>query len=254
MNEMTTNKVLLCLMIIFFSTPILSCCNPASTCYVQNIKNGLEQEISNIPAGPTGPQGAEGPVGPQGPAGTDAKKYAVCDEAMGGVVIWVNSEGNHGLIAAKSDLSSSYKWSTLPLLSLVISGAQADGVFAGHDNTTLIISREAVLTALSSSITDFAALSCQRYAIQEDGTTACNSPGSAGDTCYADWYLPSQFELNQLYLNKGSCINLTGLQNAKYWSSTEVNITEARAEDLTNGAQSSESKVSSFDVRCIRSF
>lgn len=210
---MRKKKLLILIVAEILSLQAFADCNPASTCYVKQIQHELESKIINIPQGPrgiqgisgpqgvagvagpmgpVGPAGADGatgpagPVGPTGadgaagPAGQDAPVYTLCQETMGGIVFWVNGDGSHGLIAAKSDQSSAINWS-LSAGSTLISGARGDGIGAGQSNTTLIVAREvALINTLSlATFLDFAARSCHEYAIQGNGTSACTSPGNA---------------------------------------------------------------------------
>jgi hypothetical protein len=336
------------------------CENPASTCYVNQVKNALELKIQSIPAGPMGPAGAKGatgstgatgvagPQGLQGPTGATGEtgsqglqgeqgligptgatgetgsqglqgeqgligptgatgetgsqglqgeqgligptgatgetgsqgrqgeqgligptgatgatgpgtSYQLCDEVLGGIVFWLESDGTHGLIAAKANQADA-DWSNLFGLSVATSGAVGNGIRAGKVNTQLIVAREAV-TLGGSILTNTAALEClsPSSAVQANGTTACAAPGTAGSFCYADWYLPSQFELNQLYLRgpgQNTCANLN-LASGDYWSSTENTaspILQAYVQSFTTGAQGAESKLNSNHVRCIRAF
>ncbi|MBA3537447.1 MAG: DUF1566 domain-containing protein, partial [Tatlockia sp.] len=81
-------------------------------------------------AGPQGPAGSDGATGPQGPAGSYTAgpgidisndiistieaitTYSMGDKALGGVVIYVNSAGNHGLIVSNFDQSVAITWWT----------------------------------------------------------------------------------------------------------------------------------------------
>jgi hypothetical protein len=186
---------------------------------------------------------------------------------MGGIIFWLNSDGTHGLIAAKVDQGTSINWSTLTA-STVVSGASGDGIGGGFMNTTLIISREAALVPPLGAIGSFAARACGTYTIQSDGTTPCTTPGADQEQCYSDWYLPSKFELNQLYLRgpAGACPNLGGFANVLYWSSTEGSgllsgILTAWAQNFSTGIgagiQQLQPKIPllvTHNVRCIRAF
>lgn len=102
---------------------------------------------------------------------------------------------------------------------------------------------------------NFAAKVCADYRIQADGITSCIDPGAASDTCYADWYLPSKFELNQLYLqsNFGTGI-VGGFSSADYWSSTEEDVEFACYQYFFDGSQGVQLKYFGNQVRCVRAF
>jgi hypothetical protein len=57
-------------------------CNPASTCYVDRGLASLQSQIANITAGP---------------------RYAVGQSVFGGKIFYLDSTGQHGLIAATAD-------------------------------------------------------------------------------------------------------------------------------------------------------
>lgn len=66
------------------------------------------------------------------------------------------------------------------------------------------------------------------------------------------WYLPTQAELMQAYLNGiylGS--NPTWVTGDNYWSSTEVNNTSAWYTTLFYGVTTSSNKTTSYSVRCV---
>jgi hypothetical protein len=69
---------------------------------------------------------------------------------------------------------------------------------------------------------------------------------------YSDWYLPSKYELNLLYLQK----SVVGkFLDYNYWSSTEVNKSQAWNRNFTSGGSERVStKDIAFSVRPIRAF
>lgn len=67
---------------------------------------------------------------------------------------------------------------------------------------------------------------------------------------YDDWYLPSQDELNKLYLNRAAI----GIGSGNYMSSTESNSTSFRIQLFSVGTQTGANKVTDLSVRAVRSF
>ena len=69
----------------------------------------------------------------------------------------------------------------------------------------------------------------------------------------SDWFLPSNDELNQMYINKAT---IGGLASHNYWSSSEANIGGAWAKSFINGLQDPITR--SFElaayVRPVRAF
>lgn len=230
--------------------------------------------------GPAGPQGAqgiqgeqgpEGPEGPEGPAGpgvaaggttgqvltkatdddfdtqwADADgppTYTVGDHALGGVVFWVDAGGTRGLVAASADNSTGVRWGISAQ-----TGATGDGIVAGSGNTGLMVARQMAENDTANS----AALVCSNFAVQENGVSPCSDPGAVGETCNGDWYLPSRFELNQLFLQKDT---IGGFASAHYWSSGEASpdpSVSSWGQDFGGGIQTSNIKSLFLRVRCIR--
>ena len=161
----------------------------------------------------------------------------VGDFRGGGVVFWVDpSDNRHGLIAAIEDQSSGIRWHNG---SYVTTGATGIAVYTGSANTTTIINVQ------GATETDYAAGLARAY--------------TGGG--YADWFLPSKDELNQMYTNKAT-INTTASANggsdfatAYYWSSTEIDLNVAWLQNFYNGSQDDVNKYyPNFSVRAVRAF
>ncbi len=181
--------------------------NPASVDYVDNaVKNAAKggtgaqgPQGEQGAQGPQGEQGAQGPqgeqgaTGPQGEQGDPAASYTVGQQALGGIVFWTDTTGQHGLISAPADNSTNVTWASVTTRQTL---SNRDGLFGGEANTDLIIASQAAAGDFASS----AALICANYVIGADGTTPCADPGVEGSTCYDDWSLPTKFALNQLVL------------------------------------------------------
>lgn len=68
---------------------------------------------------------------------------------------------------------------------------------------------------------------------------------------YSDWRLPSQYELNKLYVNR---VAIGGFANASYWSSTGDGMDYVLVQDFSNGEQIWADYLSAARVRVIRTF
>ena len=88
---------------------------------------------------------------------------------------------------------------------------------------------------------NFAAKVCADYSVTMGGIT------------YGDWYLPSKYELNLLYLQKAIVGSFLGNY---YWSSSEYifNSNYAWSQSFTTGLQYNVSKFESYDIRAVRAF
>lgn len=69
-----------------------------------------------------------------------------------------------------------------------------------------------------------------------------------------DWYLPASAELNLLWLNQAAIdANAAGnFTTSNYWSSTEVDTTDAWLQYFNGGGQGTNTKTATLDVRCVR--
>ena len=190
--------------------------------------------------GATGPTGTQGAVGPQGPAGisfgTDGQPlHYIGENYGGGTVFFVYDNGQHGLIAAPTDQSTSIKWWNG---TGRYTGSKGDGLRAGEMNTAMIVAAQVP----DNETSNFAARVCADYSVSLGGIT------------YGDWYLPSKYELNLLYQNR---VKVPNLASAVYWSSTEFNQIVAWYIDFSNGNvdfNDFNKSAANYYVRAIRSF
>ncbi|MBK8586840.1 MAG: DUF1566 domain-containing protein [Bacteroidetes bacterium] len=147
----------------------------------------------------------------------------------GGIVVSVWKLGGieHGLIASLVDLSSGVAWSNVNS-----SFAGATSLNNGQSNTIAIINQAGHITS--------AAL--------------CNNYISGA---FSDWYLPSNWEINQCY-NAAFIVNsVLGDANgfhSLYWSSTESSNINAYAAGFINGVPGASSKTTLYYVRAVRTY
>lgn len=159
---------------------------------------------------------------------------AIGDFKYGGVIFYIDETGEHGLVCAVTDQSTGAEWGCEN--TVLIDGAEGTAIGTGAQNTQDIIA-------------------------------GCTTEGIAADLCakltlnsYDDWFLPSEDELYEMYLNKAA-INTTALENNGsefanefYWSSTELGWGGAQAISLSDGSKNNASKSGLMYVRAIRKF
>jgi chondroitin AC lyase len=167
-------------------------------------------------------------------------KHYIGERYGGGMVIWLDETGDHGLIAALSDQSNGIQWRNGASKKSRHFGdhgdrvvnARGDGIGAGEMNTTLIIAQ---LTDDDIS-GNFAAMICANWQTED----------------YGDWYLPSKAELNTMYQLRNE---IGGFENDMYWSSTEFNVGFCWGQNFKGyGGQYTQNKSSAYAVRCVRKF
>lgn len=160
---------------------------------------------------------------------TQVRKYAIGDEAFGGIIIYIDPTGEHGVVCAPRDIRGNGKdrmvWGCL---DATISGARATAMGSGDANT-------------------------------KDIVETCTKGDTAADACrlvkinnYSDWYLPSKGELNAIYkLKKKGQIKM---KKAGYWSSSGTGDGKAWVQTFGMGFQFVSAKYGSHRVRPVRKF
>jgi hypothetical protein len=115
----------------------------------------------------------------------------VGESYQGGIIFYVDISGQHGLIAAPSDISDGIRWDD---------GSNADT----HVNSTLLFSGD--------NNTD------QLVAIYGDGDYAAKICKDLELNGFDDWYLPAKSELEELYEYR---VQVGGFTDDYYWTSSE---------------------------------
>ena len=178
-----------------------------------------------------GETGSAGQAGPQGPTG-GYLSHQIGESYGGGIVFYVYDNGQHGLVTAAVDQSTAIQWFNGIYKN---TGARDDGFGTGAINTAIIVAAQIP----DNNAGSFAAKVCMNYSF------------TSGTVQYNDWYLPSKYELNLLYLQKDT---LGGFNGNYYWSSTENDANSAWYQDFVSGVQLATFKNNVSNVRAIRSF
>jgi hypothetical protein len=148
----------------------------------------------------------------------------------GGLIFYDKGSYSNGwryLEAAPNDQSTGIVWWN----NIGPTGATATAIGTGQANTTTIVTIQGVGS----------------YAAQ-----LCDTLALGG---FSDWFLPSQDELNQMYINL-KVAGVGSFADDVYWSSTENSVGFARSQNFSNGDQNSGPNGKSFAlrVRAVRAF
>lgn len=156
-----------------------------------------------------------------------APKHKIGEHFGGGVVFFVYSDGEHGLIASLQDQDKGLRW--FGGCTLVTK----DGLGAGKKNTEQIIAYKGTPPDAT-----FAAKLCDNYSVVVDGVK------------YDDWFLPSKLELSLLYMRRQY---VGGFSYNYYWSSTIHKGDQTWFQDFGNGRQEVNISMPN-SVRAVRAF
>ncbi len=168
-------------------------------------------------------------------------KHFIGELFGGGVVaaVWKIKGVEHGIIVSVNDLSEAQMWSNA---DTVLIGPTAESATNGQANTTAIVGQ--------AGATSTAAGLCDAY-----------SKGG-----FSDWYLPSTWEMNQIY-NVALQINLVleqdddsttkgfeCINNPYYWTSTEYFNAKSWLQNFLIGSTYNDVKKAGYRVRAVRRF
>ena len=150
-------------------------------------------------------------------------QYTVGQVAQGGIVIWVDDSGQHGIVAAQSDIyvGTGIDSDGIPYIDNATGAfnfivAPSLGIYGGQKNTDKIVEIGGWST--------YAAFLCQQI-----------GQGSLGQGNYGDWYLPSLVELQIMYNNRNLLPTLKTVPDSYYWSSTESYPDQAHVVEFSSG-------------------
>ncbi len=162
-----------------------------------------------------------------------ADPIAIGDFHEGGIVFYIDSSGEQGLVVALSDQSFEAPWGCPPI---VVQGADATQLGTGAQNTV-------------------------------DINSSCSTAGIAAALCadlqlngFDDWFLPSQDELNELYITadaiEQAIIDNGGnaFDDTEYWTSSQQTSNTVFAQNFNGGTQLAFPEDQLKNVRAIRAF
>ena len=176
---------------------------------------------------------------------------SIGDFAFGGIVFYLDETGQHGLVAAVEDLTdgasdpnnwghNGYEWGCDGIITGML-GDEVMEIGAGYQNTINIINNGCMT--------------------ENGGINAAQASIDYESEGYSDWYLPSLYELWEMYTTIGNSGNFIISLNGYYWSSSEMNYTSAKAIYTGElypgdglGGFTYPSKYNTGRVRTIRSF
>mgnify|MGYP003385585189 CR=1 FL=1 len=134
---------------------------------------------------------------------------------QGGIVFYIDSTGEHGLIAAPEDATEGqyedewgigFQWGCY---EIVVDGADVNSIGSGYQNTLDII--------IQGCEPEFGA----------SEFTAAQAAVSYTSGGYEDWFLPSPIEMYEMYYNVGSGSpmgNIANFSDKLYWTSYQSNV------------------------------
>ena len=135
------------------------------------------------------------------------------DTIFGGIVFYIDSTGQSGLVAALDDVGSIQIWGCH---GTYIEGAGGLEIGTGYENSINI--------AQGCTESNIAAKVALDYESIEG---------------FTDWYLPSKFELYEMYYSIGqgaaNNLNVGNFSYSYYWSSSQYSATTSHYFDFSDG-------------------
>lgn len=158
-----------------------------------------------------------------------AVKLKIGAEYGGGIIFYVDSTDQHGLVCAPYDQGTVVTWSNG---TNMLTGASLSGMYDGRANTIAIVA--------SQGTGNYAAKICDDLEING----------------YNDWYLPSKSECFYMYFNLELLKGIGNFADTLYWSSTEASIGNAYSQYSNDGYPPNGGyyKNTMHCVRAVRSF
>ena len=167
-------------------------------------------------------------------SGGGSVSYAVGDVGPGGGLVFLIANGLTYEMAPKTwgaNETTGIQWCSNTISSL--SGTFGTVVGTGEANTALMVAVGACTSGAANEATAY----------------------SGGG--FTDWFLPSEDELNEMWLYSqvvGFNTATYGFASANYWSSSQFSADFARAQDLGGSLRFADFKTSSLRVRPVRAF
>lgn len=192
-------------------------------------------------------------IGVKGPAGGYIFYDCDADNDSGNADNLISAEcGWRYLEAAPTDLDEKYVFGYYRDSSDMDDNATVGtkkGIGAGKTNTEALVSAMGACAYVDYSGTvkgTYAAKACADYSIKVNGIV------------YDDWFLPSEYELNLMYVNLASrslgSFADGGYTFCMYWSSSENDYIYACYMSFSNGGQAIIGRNGEYRVRPIRAF
>jgi hypothetical protein len=161
----------------------------------------------------------------------------------GSVYAGISPDGSVPMYTTPSDAPGTYTWNNGSITDFydTMTHCQNPPGTGGNPATCWQgASNTAAVSALSDSSSPYAAV------------TYCAGLSAHGE---ADWYLPSQDELNVVYSNRAAIgnFNLTGsFPSGYYWSSSENWTDSVKNQKFSDGTFSNRIKYGAISIRCVR--
>lgn len=179
-----------------------------------------------------------------------AVSFKIGDKYGGGIVFYVDSSRQHGLIAAAKDITISYldpwnksSWSGVYRWST----GQDETVNTGDYAFQVLLDTSAELGQGAVNTQKILA----RYPVAAYPRSAAALARAYRGGGFRDWFLPSKDELNQLYINRAV---VGAFAVDYYWSSSERTSDTAWYQYFSDGYLGGGTKSYYSRVRAVRAF